>query len=215
MAMDVQSNTNKHLVLADIMAMDRFPRMHLMNTISGIKGAHLLGTLGHRGAANLGVFSSIVHIGANPPHLGFILRPLTVPRDTYHHIKATGFFTLNSVHPSFLEKAHQTSANYPSGVSEFDEVGLTPFHTSVQPAPYVAESPLKIGLEWVEEHPIKANGTLFIIGKVVEVIFPETAMAPTGHILHEQLNTMAVSGLDTYYEVGQKKQLSYARVPKK
>jgi flavin reductase (DIM6/NTAB) family NADH-FMN oxidoreductase RutF len=213
--MDAQNNTNKHLLLADIMAMDRFPRMHLMNTISGIKGAHLLGTLGHRGAPNLGVFSSIVHVGANPPHLGFIMRPLSVPRDTYHNIKANGFFTLNSVQSSFLEKAHQTSANYQTGVSEFDEVGLTPFYTTTQAAPYVAESPIKIGLEWVEEHPIKANGTIFIVGKVVEVLFPETAMAPTGHILHEQLNTMAVSGLETYYEVGEKKHLSYARVPKK
>ena len=188
--------------------------MHLMNTISGIKGAHLLGTLSHKGIPNLGVFSSIVHLGANPPLLGFIMRPLTVPRHTYHNIKAKGYFTLNSIHPSFLAQAHQCSANYPVEESEFEQVGLTPFNTETHPAPYVKESPIKLGLEWVEEHPIQANGTLFIVGKIVEILFPEAAMAPSGHILHDQLETVAVSGLDTYYKVGDRQQLAYARAPK-
>lgn len=196
------------------MAMDRFPRMHLMNTISGLKGAHLLGTISHKGTPNLGVFSSVVHVGANPPHLGFIMRPLTVPRHTYHNIKAKRFFTLNSIHPSFLTKAHQSSANYKVEESEFAAVGLQAFYTETHPAPYVAESPVKIGLEWVEEHHIQANGTLFIVGKVVEIIFPEDAMGPNGRILHDQLETMAVSGLDSYYEAGIKHQLAYARPPK-
>ncbi len=196
------------------MAMDRFPRMHLMNTISGLKGAHLLGTMSHKGTPNLGVFSSIVHVGANPPHLGFIMRPLTVPRHTYHNIRAKGFFTLNSIHPRFLAKAHQSSANYPLDTSEFEEVGLQAFYTETHPAPYVEESSIKIGLEWVEEHHIRANGTLFIVGKVVEILFPEDAMTASGHLLHDQLETMTVSGLDTYYEVGNKHQLSYARPPK-
>ena len=212
--MDTTSSKIKHLFFEDIMAMERFPRMHLMNTISGIKGAHLLGTMSHKGTPNLGVFSSIVHVGANPPHLGFIMRPLTVPRHTYHNIKAKGFFTLNSIHPSFLPQAHQSSANYPLETSEFEAVGLTPFYTDTHPAPYVAESPLKLGLEWVEEHHIQANGTLFIVGKVVEILFPEAAMASSGHILHDQIETMAVSGLDTYYEVGTRHQLAYARAKK-
>jgi len=185
-----------------------------MNTISGLKGAHLLGTTSHHGTPNLAVFSSVVHVGATPPHLGFIMRPLTVPRHTYHNIKAKGFFTLNSIHPSFFVKAHQSSANYPVEVSEFEEVGLTTLYTEANPAPYVKESPIKIGLEYVEEHHVQANGTLFIVGKVIEILFPEAAMAPSGHILHEQLETMTVSGLDSYYEAGEKHQLAYARPPK-
>ena len=212
--MDQNINHEKRLLLDEIMDLERFTRMNLLNTISGVKGAHLIGTLGHRGAPNLGVFSSIVHVGASPPLIGFILRPLTVPRHTYHNIKAQGFFTLNSIQNGILAKAHQTSANYPEGVSEFDAVGLTPHYSDLHPAPYVQESALKIGLEWVEEYPIKANGTLFIVGKVVELIFPTSAMAPTGHIEHEQLDTMAVSGLDTYYQLGDKQQLAYARAPK-
>lgn len=212
--MEITTSKHTHLFFEDIMKMDRFPRMHLMNTISGLKGAHLLGTISHKGTPNLGVFSSIVHVGANPPHLGFIMRPLTVPRHTYHNIKAKGFFTLNSIHPDFLAKAHQSSANYGVEESEFEAVGLQAFYTETHPAPYVQESPLKIGLEWVEEHHIQANGTLFIVGKVVEILFPESAMAPSGHILHDQLETMAVSGLDTYYEAGKKHQLAYARPAK-
>jgi len=80
-----------HLSLADIMDMESMYRRNLMNTLPGPRGVHLLGTKGHNGVENLGVFSSVVHIGANPPMLGFIMRPLTVPRQTYHHIQRVAF----------------------------------------------------------------------------------------------------------------------------
>lgn len=200
-----------HLLLDDILALDSMYRRHFMNTLPGPRGVHLLGTKGHRGIENLGVFSSIVHLGASPPLLGFIMRPLTVPRQTYHHIKATGYFTLNTLGPDFLEQAHQTSANYALQDSEFAATGLTPFYSDHCPAPYVAESPIKIGLQWQEEHPIQANGTLFVVGAVQEVILPDGVVAASGHLLHEALNTLAVAGLDTYYQVHQEKRLGYAR----
>ena len=35
----------------------------------------------------------------------------------------------------------------------------------------MSESSIKIGLELVEEHNITANGTILVIGKVLETIF--------------------------------------------
>lgn len=199
------------LSLADIMAQDAMFRRHFMNTLPGPRGVHLLGTKGHRGTENLGVFSSVVHIGASPPLLGFIMRPLTVPRQTYHHIKAKGYFTLNTIVPEILAAAHQSSANYPLEESEFVATGLTPWYSETCPAPYVAESPIKIGLKLEEEHPIQANGTLFIVGAVQEVIVPDEMVADSGHLDHEKLKTMVVAGLDTYYQANQGQRLSYAR----
>ena len=200
-----------HLLLDDILALDSMYRRHFMNTLPGPRGVHLLGTKGYRGVENVAVFSSVVHIGATPPLLGFLMRPLTVPRQTYHNILANRDFTLNTIHPDFLEPAHQTSANYPLGVSEFAATGLTPFYTENCKAPYVKESRVKIGLAFAEQHEIQSNGTLFIVGKVKEVIVEENAVLESGHVDHAQLDPVTVAGLDLYYQMGEGKQLPYAR----
>jgi flavin reductase (DIM6/NTAB) family NADH-FMN oxidoreductase RutF len=186
-------------------------RRNYYNTLPGPRSVHLIGTLGHRGTENLGVFSSVIHLGANPALLGFHLRPLTVPRHTYHHLKANGWFTINTLHPDILERAHQTSANYELKESEFAAVGLTPEYSEQCKAPYVKESRVKIGLTFEEEHHIAANDTLLIIGRVQEVFVPDEAVDDTGHVNHELLDTLAVTGLETYHRIHDGKRMSYAR----
>ncbi len=204
----------KRLALDDILAMERFYRRNLMNMISGFKSCALIGTISHRKVPNVGVFNSIVHISATPPLLGFIMRPLTVPRQTYHNIRARGHFTVNLVGADFYERAHQTSAKYEEGVSEFEACGLSPEYSEAHPAPYVAESPVKLGLEFAEEHHIQANGAIFIVGKVVEVLVEEELITEDGHLKLEEADLVAVAGLDTYYQPEKLAQLPYAR-PKK
>jgi flavin reductase (DIM6/NTAB) family NADH-FMN oxidoreductase RutF len=199
------------LQTTDFEQMERFFRRNFFNTLPGPRGLHLIGTKGHRGVENLGLFSSVVHIGATPPHLGFIMRPLTVPRHTYHHLKARGHFTINTVHPDILKAAHQSSANYPMEVSEFEAVGLTPEYSELIRAPYVKESSVKIGLEYVEDHHLKSNDTLFVVGKIIEVIVPDEVVSDSGHVEHDHLDTLTVAGLDTYFATNQLSRLAYAR----
>jgi flavin reductase (DIM6/NTAB) family NADH-FMN oxidoreductase RutF len=143
------------------------------------------------------------------------MRPLTVPRHTYHHIKANKWFTINTLHPDFLEQAHQTSANYPLEESEFAATGLTPEYSQRCKAPYVAESKIRIGLTFEEEHKISGIETYFIVGRVQEIFLPDEAVMETGHVNHELLQTMSVAGLDTYHEAGKARQMPYARAPKR
>lgn len=201
----------KHFSLDDILGMERFYRRNLMNSISGFKPCNLIGTISYREVANVAIFNSVVHIGATPPLLGFVMRPLTVPRQTYHNIKAREFFTINAVARSFYERAHQTSAKYGDQVSEFEACGLTPQYTDTHPAPYVRESPVKLGLQWEEEHHIRANGSIFIIGKVVEVLADDSLLAPDGHLGLEKAGILSVAGLDSYYESELLGRLGYAR----
>ncbi|NJC27482.1 flavin reductase family protein [Neolewinella antarctica] len=205
-----------HLSLEDILAQESMYRRHFMNSLPGPRGVHLVGTKGYRGQENLGVFSSFVHISASsPPLLGFIMRPLTVPRHTYHHMKASGWFTVNTLHPDFVAQAHQTSANYPLNESEFAATGLTPEYSDACKAPYVKEASIKLGLSFEEEHKITGIETFFVVGRVREIFVPDEAVAETGHIDHELLETMTVAGLDTYHEVGKGRRFDYARVKKK
>ena len=199
------------MTLDQLSTRDRAYRRNFFNTLPGPRGVHLIGTKGHRGTENLGVFSSVIHLGASPALLGFHLRPLTVPRHTYHHLRAQGWFTLNTLHQDILEQGHQTSANYSLETSEFSATGLTPEYSENCKAPYVREARVKIGLTFEEEHHIAANGTLFIVGRVREVFVPEEAVDEDGHIDHTALNTLVVTGLDTYAQPAAGRRLPYAR----
>ncbi|MCB9350594.1 MAG: flavin reductase [Lewinellaceae bacterium] len=201
----------RHIALDDILQMEPAYRRNLMNSISGFKACNLIGTASYRKVANVAIFSSVVHIGATPPLLGFIMRPLTVPRQTYHNIKARGFFTVNAVTKAFYERAHQTSAKYPEAASEFEACGLTPQYTDTHPAPYVGESPVKLGLQLEEEHHIRANGTIFIVGKVVETLIDDSLLTTDGHLNLEQAGILTVAGLDSYYEPELLGRLDHAR----
>ena len=183
-----------------IQELEKYFRANLINTASGMRSPFLIGTANEDSQTNLAIFNSVVHIGANPPCLGFIMRPHTVERHTYENIKATNYFTLNLVHKDILKKAHQTSAKYPANQSEFEQCGLTAEYLEDFPAPFVKESNLKMGLKLVEEQPIEFNKTILLIGQIESLILLDDAIEADGSIDHEILNTITVSGLYSYYK---------------
>ena len=196
---------------SDILQMESRKRAAFMNSLTGFKSASLIGTIDKTGNTNLSIFSSVTHLGSNPALVGFINRPDSTERHTWENILELGFYTINHIHQGIFSKAHQTAARYPKNVSEFEAVGLTPeFHREFQ-APFVQESRIKYGLEYVESHPLKVNGTILVIGKVVEVIFPETCLRTDGSIDVESAETVAISGLDGYHTTNQLARLSYAK----
>lgn len=199
--------------LQDILSMDKVPRLNMINAASGFKSACLIGTLSEGGVENLAVFNSVVHIGSNPPLLGFILRPVTVPRHTYQNILETGWYTINHIGESIYKKAHRTSGKYREDISEFEHCGLTPQYTDTCKAPYVLESAIKIGLTFEEEHTVKANGTKLIVGAVRELMLPEEAIEGDGFIDLETAGTLAISGLDSYHKTTRLSREDYVRIP--
>jgi flavin reductase (DIM6/NTAB) family NADH-FMN oxidoreductase RutF len=203
----------KHFKTADINALDNIFKANFINSISGYKPANLIGSISDQGITNLAIFSSVVHLGANPPILGFVLRPAQdVPRNTYNNILSTGQFTINHVHESFAEQAHYTSAKFDETISEFDACNLTPEYISDFKAPFVKESEIKIGLTLEDEMPIKQNNCIFIIGRIAHIILPETSILKNGSVDLNSVNDVAISGLDTYHNVTKLTTLPYARV---
>ncbi|WP_419212339.1 flavin reductase family protein [Maribacter sp. X9] len=188
----------KHFSKTELNNLPSRYRAHLINSCTGYKSANLLGTRSKNGISNLAIFNSIVHIGSNPPLLGFILRPLTVPRHTYGNFKETGFFTVNQVHKDMLKDAHHTSASYALDVSEFSETKLTECYLDDFEAPYVSQSKIKIGCRYVNEYEIKENGCLLIIGAIEHIYVPESIMHEDGWVQLDKANTVAAIGLDGY-----------------
>lgn len=202
---------NMKVTSDDIRNLDDRYRANLVNSLSGFKSANLVGTVDANGRTNLAIVSSVFHLGANPPLIGMISRPHTVTRDTLENILTTGEYTINHVNSAIWKQAHQTSARYPSDVSEFEEVGLTPEWQEGVLAPFVAESRLKYSLKLVSSQTIELNGVMLLIGEVTQLFLEREAVSEGGYIDIESLDTVAVSGLDSYHVTNGVGRLTYAK----
>lgn len=201
----------KKIKKAAFVDLDKRFRTHFINSLSGFKSVNLVGTKSEKTGLNLSIVSSVIHLGANPALMGFIMRPASVPRHTYENIIETGSYTFNHVLPEFYKKAHQTSARYPKEVSEFEATGLTPEFLEDFYAPYVKESRLKIGMNFLEAMPIQLNGTILMIGEIAEVIYPEECQLEGGFLDIAKAGTVTCSGLDSYHTTNKLARLSYAK----
>ena len=202
---------NTTLNFVQLMDMEQRKRAKFINSISGFRSVALIGTTDTQGQTNLAIFSSIVHIGSNPPLLSFIMRPDSVERHTLTNILDTGFYTINHINADMYEKAHQTSARYPKSVSEFDAAQLTPVFKNDFVAPFVAESQIQIGMEFRERIEININQTSMIIGEIKFVHYPTSCLLEDGFIDIEKAGTITSTGLDSYHTTQVLKRLEYAK----
>ena len=198
----------------DIQNLNKIFKINLINSCSGFKSANLLGSISEEGVSNVAVFSSVTHLGSNPPTLGFILRPTTVPRDTYKNIKDSGFFTINHIHEAIIEDAHHTSAKYPKEVSEFDVTNLEEEYKGNFKAPFVKDAPVQMSMKFIEEVYVPSNDVMLIVSQIEELYIDDELLQADGLINLSKGNVATINGLDTYAVPKFKKQLSYQR-PKK
>jgi flavin reductase (DIM6/NTAB) family NADH-FMN oxidoreductase RutF len=188
-----------HLTTTDLKSYERFYRANLVNSITGYKPAMLIGTQDEEGLHNLAIFSSVVHLGADPALIGFIQRPVGVSGDTFRNITSRGVYTINHVHAGFVEKAHYTSARFESSVSEFEACRLTPEFLAGFEAPFVKESRVKMGLELVEIIPIKHNDTKLVIGQIRHILIDPVCVEDSGNINLNIVDSVCSSGLENYH----------------
>lgn len=200
----------KHFSLQDVDEMNKIFRLNLINSITGFKSANLIASQSKEGETNVAVFSSITHLGSNPPFVGFILRPTTVPRHTYENIKETGVYTINHINTAITDKAHYTSAKFET--SEFQACGLTEEYLDNFHAPFVQECHIKLAMRFEEEIPIKSNGTIMMVGKVEHLYLPDNCLGDDGQVDLDQAETVTISGLNNYHQTQRIGSYPYARV---
>ena len=165
----------------------------------------------NEGQENLAIFNSLIHIGANPALCAFIVRPDVSPRHTLENIIETGYYTINHLNFDIYKSAHQTSARYPRESSEYEATGLKTEYISGFFSPFVAESKVKFGCEFVQRINIELNGTSLIIGKIVQISVPENCILEDGFVDIEKAGSLTVSGLDSYHSTSRIARLSYAK----
>lgn len=197
--------------LEDINNLKHLYKINLINSCSGFKSANLIGTKSKDGIENVAVFSSVTHVGSNPPILGFFCRPTTVTRDTYTNIKETGFYTINHIQESNFKEAHHTSAKYNSIISEFDKTQLQSEYKNDSFAPFVKDAPIQLEMKYLGEYQIKENDTILVLGEIQGLYINQDILTEDGFINLSDANVATINGLDGYAFPKLKERLAYQR----
>ncbi len=128
------------------------------------------------------------------------------------NILNSGSYTLNFVHYSDGEKAHQTSARYMD--SEFEAVGFQEEFRADYVAPFVSQAVVKIAMKFEEKIDIKINGTVMIIGSIQEVILHQKLIGSDGFINLSDASVLVSCGLDAYFKSAPLGRFTYAKPDK-
>lgn len=200
-----------HISLTEIQNFDQQYRATLINSLAGFKTAVLVGTQSKVGHTNLGLFNSLIHLGANPALYGLLFRPESELRDTLHNILETGCYTLNYVSIEHYQKAHQTSARYDAKISEFDEIGFTAEYLNDFTAPFIEEAVVKIAMKFEQKIDLAINGTSLVIGSLQHINLQDFMIEPDGFVALDQMKTLGCIGLDAYFSSTRIGRLPYAK----
>jgi len=130
-------------------------------------------TVGEDGVFNVAPFSCFAPIGMKPALvcLQISWKRDGQKKDTLRNIEFTKDFVVNVVDESMAEAMNQASADYPSDVDEFKEVGLTAVKSDLVKAPRVAESPINMECKLLQilQFGEISTGSNVVIGEVVLV----------------------------------------------
>lgn len=205
----------KHYSPEVIQEMERFYRTNFINCLTGFKSPVLIGSVDTKGNHNLAIFNNLVHLGADPALIGFVNRPKAAAPHTLANIEATGVYTINHIQMKFVEQAHQTSAKYPDGVSEFEKTRLTPEKQGDCIAPFVKESPVKFFLELKEIIPITFNHTFFVIGAIRDIYLDPEIIEEDGCLDLPKAEAITSLGITQYFQVNKGVKFAYAKAENK
>jgi len=121
------------------------------------------------GLVNAAPYSFFNAFSDNPVVVGFGAGPKApgALKDTAANIRATGEFVVNLVPESAVQGMNITAIDFPAGVDELAEAGLSKAPSSRIKPPRIAESP--VALECVTFQLIPAGRHTIVLGRVVAV----------------------------------------------
>jgi len=197
-----------HIELQDL---EHLYKINLVNSVTGYKPANLVGSISNSGVVNLAIFSSVVHLGSAPALLGMIFRPTTVARNTYDNIKENGYYTINHITQEMIIDAHHTSAKYDFEINEFDKTNLEEEYKQNCFLPFVKNAPIQIKLKYVNQYPIKENGTIMVVGSIEKIYIKNELLEQDGYVNLTKGNIVGINGLDGYVKTELIERLPYQR----
>ena len=129
-------------------------------------------TIDEQGRYNAAPFSAFVRLTLEPPVLVFAIgRRRGQKKDTVKNIEAIGDFVVNMVDENIGPAMNQASADYPHGVDEIKEVGLTAVKSDKVKSPRIAEAPISLECKLMQilELGNKPSRSCIIFGEIALV----------------------------------------------
>lgn len=162
-----------------------------------------MGTQSTDGVANLSPYSFFNALNHNPPLLGFASIGY---KDTIRNIEETGEFTWNLVSRDIAAQMNQSSISAPSGVDEFELVGLSKAQSQLIRAPRVAESPVSLECRLSQIVRLKDShgqelDTWFVYGEVVCVHIRKDLLDDGIYNTVKARPVFRGGGLSDYFEI--------------
>jgi flavin reductase (DIM6/NTAB) family NADH-FMN oxidoreductase RutF len=134
-------------------------------------------------------------------------------KDSLRNATDTGEFVVCLANEAMFEAVNATGTNFPAGVSEFTEVGLTAEPSLTVAPPRVAESP--VALECRLEHALELGDSTVVIGRVLHAAIDADVFETDarGHSLPaiDRLRPLARLGRNEWATIG--KVLDITRIP--
>lgn len=137
-------------------------------------------TLGPQGP-NLAPFSFYMGVASAPPTVAFSIAwkldrktNQVVPKDTLKNLQTCPEFVIHLCTEDHIDAMNQSSAEYPWGVDEIKQTGLTTLPSSLVRPPRIEESPIQFECkvsQALEVGPREIGGATLILGQIVQFHF--------------------------------------------
>lgn len=130
----------------------------------------LVSTVGEDGTYNAAPFSLVVPVSWKPPVVMVSFgRRRGEKKDTVRNIEFSRDFVINMMDETWIKPTIQTSADYPRGVDEMKEVGLTALPADKVKSPLVAEAQVSLECRLIHELQLgtEQNPRNIIFGEVL------------------------------------------------
>jgi len=137
---------------------------------------------GRNNAAPFSFFNCFSH---DPPivTLGMDRREDRALKDTARNIRRMREFVVNLVSEEIAERMNICAVDFPEGVDELAEAGLTPAPSSAVKPPRIAESPINLECKLIEELVFGEDGRRSIIlGQVLRFHVHDNILNARGHV---------------------------------
>jgi len=166
-----------------------------------------ISTVSSKGKFNLAPFSFFNMLSMNPSLLGFCagLQRDGSKKDSLRNVEQTKCFVHNVVTKELVDPMNQSSAVYPYGVSEFDEVGLTALKSQIVEAPRVKEAQISVEckLKQIVSFGNKPGNSHLVIGEVLAIHINDHGLLESDFLVDAQkLKLVSRLGKTNYMDMG-------------
>ncbi|MFQ5795223.1 MAG: flavin reductase family protein [Candidatus Bipolaricaulia bacterium] len=127
-------------------------------------------TVGEDGVPNAAPFSFFNGVSTNPPMVMISVshRRGGEKKDTLKNIERSREFVVNVIDEALADRMNQAATDFPSGLSEFTEAGLTARQSVMVQVPRIGEAPIQMECKLTHLTEVSRASTV-IIGEVIQL----------------------------------------------